>query len=142
MASVEISGMGETILSMEQVAELSGTGVLDEMLEAEAEIVAKQQQSTARSMGVVDTGETARSVTSSSPKEGEDGRECYVYFSGSRTRFGTTTRNSEIAFINEYGKTGQAARPFVQTANAKAESRAVQAAEDVYDSYLRSQGLI
>ena len=36
-----------------------------------------------------------------------------VTFSGSRTRSGKSTRNAEIAFINEYGKRSQQARPFV-----------------------------
>ena len=36
-----------------------------------------------------------------------------ITFSGTRTRGKSKTRNAEIAFINEYGKTGQPARPFM-----------------------------
>ena len=39
-----------------------------------------------------------------------------VTFSGTRTRGRTRTRNAEIAFINEYGKRNQPARPFIRTA--------------------------
>ena len=36
-----------------------------------------------------------------------------ITFSGSRRRGNTTTRNAEIAFVNEYGKRGQQPRPFI-----------------------------
>ena len=64
-----------------------------------------------------------------------------VYPQGSRKRGNTTTSNSEIAFINEFGKHGQPPRPFIQTANEKYADRAVDAAFDVYDEYLRSRNL-
>ena len=39
-----------------------------------------------------------------------------VTFSGSRQRGNTKTRNAEIAFVNEYGRQGQTARPFIRQA--------------------------
>ena len=65
-------------------------------------------------------------ITHSKPKKTETGGYSDVTFSGSRTRGRTKTRNAEIAFINEYGKRGQPARPFIATA---AEQYADQIAE-------------
>lgn len=45
------------------------------------------------------------------------------------------TRLAEIAFINEYGKTNQAARPFIWTANEKSTPAALSAAETVVENY-------
>lgn len=55
-------------------------------------------------------------VTHTKPKQTEDGGVCKVTFSGSRRRGNTTTRNAEIAFLNEYGTDHQEARPFIRQA--------------------------
>ena len=41
-----------------------------------------------------------------------------------------------IAYINEYGKTNQPARPFIATANAKCENEAVEKAASVFPDYI------
>ena len=73
-----------------------------------------------------------------------DGQEISVYPQGSRTRGRykkSTTRNAEIAFVNEYGKRGQKARPFIRDANAESESKMEKAAFRIYDNYLKSKNL-
>ena len=140
MARVEIEGIQQTMVSMAEIAAMPES-VLDEMLEAAADVVVEEQKKQAKAMGVYDTGIMAASITKGAPKASDDGRKIFVYPKGSRTRYGTKTTNAEIAFINEYGKTGQTARPFIRTANAKAEKKAVEAAEKVYDAYLKSKGL-
>ena len=49
-------------------------------------------------------------------------------------------RVAEIAFINEFGKKNQPARPFISQANESNAGAAVDAAADVYDRYLSSKG--
>jgi hypothetical protein len=49
-------------------------------------------------------------------KKTDDGGRKRISFDGTRRRGNTDTRNGEIAFVNEYGKRGQPARPFMRTA--------------------------
>lgn len=67
-------------------------------------------------------------------------RAIYVSPKGTRSD-GNKRRNAEVAFVNEYGKAGQPARPFINTANEKSADAAVEAAAGVYDKYLKSKNL-
>ena len=60
----------------------------------------------------------------------KDGGYLKVTYSGKRLRGKTTTQNSEIAFINEFGKRGQPARPFMKTALDKSADEISQAGAD------------
>lgn len=46
-------------------------------------------------------------------------------------------RNGEIAFINEYGKTNQPARPAIREANEENADQAVEDAADVLDRWIQ-----
>ena len=93
-------------------------------------------------MGVEDTGLTIRAIKKGKVKIKKDGsRVIYIYPSGTRERGEKRIRNAEIAFINEFGKKGQKARPFVRTANEKSAEATTQAAADVYDRFLKSKNL-
>lgn len=101
----------------------------------------------AKSMGVYDSsgrnvgGHVADSIKVSKTYKSADGAVQYVYPKGSRRRNNTTSSNSEIAFINEFGKQGQAPRPFIRTANETSVPAAVEAAEKVYDNFLKTKNL-
>ncbi len=92
-------------------------------------------------MGVYDTGTTAQSITYDKKlKDTKDGKAIYVYPQGTR-RDGNSRRVAEVAFVNEFGKTGQPGRPFINTANEKKADSAVDAAAGVYDRFLKSKNL-
>ena len=140
MAEISTSGLEELLSDMEAIAEIPDATIL-EMLTAEAEVIAPAQAAEARAMGVVDTGTTARSITFDKKlKETKDGKAIYVYPQGSRSD-GSRRRVAEVAFVNEFGKEGQQARPFIGTANARKGDEAVQAAARVYDEFLKSKNL-
>lgn len=89
--------------------------------------------------GEYSTGETAQSISYDKKlKKTADGRAIYVYPKGTR-RHGNKRRAAEVAFVDEFGKHGQPARPFIQTANEKAADRATDAAARVYDDFLKSK---
>lgn len=142
MASMQCPDLAKLITDMGGLASID-TGTLDEMLSAEADVVIEAQKSTARSMGVHDTGKLISSITKTKTYAGKgDTLRCiYVRPEGYRDRGGYTTSNTEIAFINEFGKHGQAARPFIRTANEQAADQAVQAAAKIYDDYLSTKDL-
>lgn len=140
MAEISTSGLEELLSDMEAIAELPDATIL-EMLTAEAEVIAEAQAAEARAMDVVDKGITAGSITFDKKlKTTADGKAIHVHQKGSRSD-GSRRRVEEVAFINEFGKKGQPARPFINTANARKGDEAVQAAAEVYDNFLKSKNL-
>lgn len=140
MANLSTSGLEELLDDLEAIAEIPDETLL-EMLTAEAEIIAEAQTAEAKAMGVYDTGKTAQSITYDKKlKETSDGKCIYVYPKGSRSD-GNKRRVAEVAFINEFGKEGQAARPFIKTANEKKGAEAVEAAALVLDKFHKSKKL-
>lgn len=140
MAEISTSGLEELFADMAAIAEIPDEVIL-EMLTAEAEIIAEAQAAEARAMGVVDKGITAGSITFDKKlKVTKDGKAISVHPKGTRSD-GSRRRVAEVAFVNELGKEGQPARPFIGTANARKGDEAVQAAARVYDEFLKSKNL-
>lgn len=140
MAEISTSGLEELFADMAAIAEIPDEVIL-EMLTAEAEIIAEAQAAEARAMGVVDKGITAGSITFDKKlKVTKDGKAISVHPKGTRSD-GSRRRVAEVAFVNEFGKEGQPARPFIGTANARKGDEAVQAAARVYDEFLKSKNL-
>lgn len=140
MAEISTSGLEELMSDMEKVAELPDAIIL-EMLTAEAEVIAPAQAAEAQAMGVYDKGTTAQSIKYDKKlKDTKDGKAIYVYPQGTRSD-GNRRRVAEVAFINEFGKGGQPARPFINTANEKKADEAVEAASRVYDKFLTDKNL-
>lgn len=142
MANFSTMGLDELERDIAAVAEMPDSVIL-EMLTAEAEIVAAAQAAEARSQlsGRYSTGKTASSVTYDKKlKKSGSGKAVFVYPKGTRS---DRNRRSvgEVAFINEFGKKGQPARPFIQAANEKSAESAVEAAAQVYDKFLKSKNL-
>lgn len=138
MARLSVSGLDDLMLSMEEIASIPDD-VAKEMLEAEAEIVEEAQIAYGMSMGVYRIGETLRSIRKGKMKRGKSGeRLLYVSPQGTNDR---GERNATVAFVNEFGKRGQPARPFIGTANETAATPAVEAAAEVYDEWLKSKDL-
>ena len=117
--------------------------VIDGILDAEAEVItaAQREEIEKQWRGPHSLGISSKSIKKGKAKKDKDGRSLSVYPQGTRKRGGQTTRNAEIAFINEYGKRGQPARPAISTANMKKEKEATDAGERVYNQFLDSRNL-
>ena len=119
--------------------------VIEGILEAEADVILPAQRAEIEKQWNgpknFSTGMSAKSIKKGKVKKDRDGRSLSIYPKGTRKRGGRTTRNAEIAFINEYGKRGQPARPAISTANMKKEKEATDAGERVYNQFLDSRNL-
>ena len=118
MATVKLEGFSELDRMFAELGDVP-FDVTSEALLAMAAEGEKAVRSTGSAMGVRDPESNVHildKITHTKSKETDDGGVCYVTFSGSRTRGKTRTRNAEIAFINEYGKRNQTARPFIRQA--------------------------
>ncbi len=138
MAKLSVNGLDDLMLSLEEITAIPDD-VAAAMLDAEAQVVVEAQIAQGMAMGVYRTGDTLRSIRRGKMKRARDGsRAVHVTPQGVNDR---GVRNAEAAFINEYGKRGQPARPFIATANAAAADPAVEEAARIYNEFLRSKNL-
>lgn len=169
MANIDFHGLDELRLSIQQVAELPDE-VVDEMLNAAADITVEAQRAEAEKLGMYagrtthnntrdtsatnflrgqaksySTGATARSIKKGKVKTNAYGtRVLYITPTGSRTRGKKNPkkiRNAEIAFLNEYGTRTINARGFIRKANELSAAEATAAQAAVYDRFLKSKNL-
>ena len=139
MAKFEVNGLDALIGDLGALAQLPDS-VAEDILTAEADIVEAEQRIAARDMlkGPYSTGKTASAIKRTKIKKTKDGKSLTIYPQGKREK---GKRSAEVAFIDEYGKKGQPARPFIRTANERAEPKAAQAGETVYGAFLDRHGL-
>lgn len=139
MGRLTVSGLDGLIGDFGDLAKLPGF-VTDDILDAEADVIEAAQREEAAKMwkGPYETGTTAQSIKKGKITKTALGKSITVAPKGVNSR---GTRNAEVAFVNEYGKQNQPARPAIRTANEKKEKEAVEAGEKVYHAYLDSKKL-
>ena len=140
MPEISFSGLDSLELSMKEIAEIPDN-VKDEMLQAQAAVVVPVMRARAQAYGLKDTGLMIDSIKPGKPKKTKTGRALYVTPQGKRRRGQKDTRNTEIAFIGEYGTKKVRARPFMREAVEATAEQAEQAALQVYDRWLKSKNL-
>lgn len=140
MAEFGVTGLNELMLSMQEIAQIPDD-VVDEILNAQADVTVEAQKAAGRQLGVEDTGITLQKLKKGRVKLRKGQRVLYITPTGSRKRGKTRTRNAEIAFINEFGKKGQKARPFIKLGNEKSAEAATAAGFRVYNRWLESKNL-
>ena len=138
MARIEFSGIGEMESALSDIAN-DIDGLADEMLNAMGDVVVPAQKRTASAMlkGPYNKGAVMASIQKSRVKRGKGGKVMFIEFVG--TQHGEDL--STIAYINEYGKTNQPARPFIMTANEQSEVEAVEKAASVLFNHYKGKGL-
>lgn len=139
MARIEFSGItelqgifGELHDDLDEVA--------DDMLETMGDVVMRTQRITAHTMlqGRFNRGAVESGIRKSGVKTArKGGKIMFIEFIGKQHGEDVST----IAYINEYGKTNQPARPFIATANAKCENEAVNKAASVLFNHYSRKGL-
>ena len=115
MASLEFNGFDALEDAYLRIADIPWD-VTEQALNAMAEEAAKKIRDSGESMNIRDPESNIHILDRIKPtkaKQTENGGYQQITFSGTRTRNGVKTRNAEIAYINEYGKRGQPARPFM-----------------------------
>lgn len=134
MASFNVSGMPGLERFFDDLM-LGSDEMIDEMLGAMADVVVEAQKRTASTMlqGPFYKGGVAGAVAKGRIKKSRDGRVLPIEFVG--TQHGEDL--ARIAYINEFGKTNQPARPFIATANAQCEGEAVEKAAFVFEKYTK-----
>jgi hypothetical protein len=147
-----LAGAGNEVeVNFARFADEIPVDVIDRMLTAEADIIEPAIVSNAETMlkGPYSTGDTAKAVFRKAPHNykaarGGGQRQVTLTFRGVRRDkyHPNGTRNAEIAFVNEFGGRGNAARPFIQTAIDEKGETAFNSAEKVFDEWLKKEKMI
>lgn len=141
MASLELTGFEDLEDAFRRISEIP-FDVTAEALDAMAQVAAEKIRETGESMGVRDPESDVHILDKIKPRKAKQTKEGgyeMISFTGTRTRHGTKTRNAEIAFINEYGKRGQPARPFIGTAMNRGADQIQEQAEKVIGDWIETE---
>ena len=118
MGKIGVSGSDKLTEAFARIQDIPFS-VTAEALDAMAAVAVEEIRDTGLTMGVRDDDSDVHildHIITKRAKKTDDGGRKRISFDGTRRRGNTDTRNGEIAFINEYGKRGQPARPFMRTA--------------------------
>ena len=141
MASLELLGFDSLEQAVRRIQDMPWS-VKEDALDAMADEAAALIRSTGESMGVRDPESDVHildRIKTNKAKQTQSGGYETITFSGTRTRNGRKTRNAEIAFVNEYGKRNQPARPFIGTAMSKNEDRITDPAEEIIGDWIERE---
>jgi len=135
LAHIRFEGIDELIADLGGIDDLP----VEEMLNASADVVvaAQKQKADVMLQGPYNKGAVKGAIRKGKVRKNKDGAHIKIEFSGTQHN----APISEIAFINEFGKTNQPARPFIATANEESAADAEGAAAAVYDAWLKTKGL-
>lgn len=141
MASLEIQGFDALEAALLRISDVPWE-IMEKSLNAMAAVASDRIRATGESMGVRDPESKVHILDKIKPtkaKKTDDGGVQQITFSGSRTRNGVKTRNAEIAYVNEYGKRSQAARPFILTAMESNADEISDAGEKVFGDWTEKE---
>lgn len=115
--------------------------VKKDMLEAMGEVAVKKTKEVGERHELRDEDNNTANhildkIALSKAKITPEGGKIFVTFKGSRKRGNTTTRNAEIAFINEFGTKKIEATEFVREANEACADEAYAAGFKVFNDWL------
>ena len=136
MARLDLTGFDELCEAFSRMSNVPDEVVSKSLTEME-KVAASKIKASGEAFGIRDEQSSVHildKIKMQKPKKTGTGGYAEVTFTGSRERGKTTTRNAEIAFVNEYGKTKQQARPFVGKAiEANADAIANAGAQVLFD---------
>lgn len=140
MANLKFSGSDQLNEAFSKIHDMPFS-VTEQALDAMAEVAASEIRSTGSYMGVRDEKSDVHildKIVTKKAKKTEDGGRKAITFDGTRSRGrnGIKTRNAEIAFVNEYGKRGQPARPFIRTALEKNSEKISEPGEKIIGDWI------
>lgn len=138
MATLETSGIDELQDIFKSISDWPDN-VKTEALDKMAKVAASKIKSTGESMGVRDPNSSAHildAITTGKPKMTKSGGYADISFKGSRPNGRKRLKNSEIAFIQEYGTRKITARPFIGTAMTKSEKQVADAGAEVLGDWI------
>lgn len=141
MASLNFEGLDELLTAFEHIRNIPDD-VFAESLSAMEEIAASEIKASGERYNVRDPESDVHildKISKGKPKRTRDGGKARISFSGNRQRDGTKTSNGYIAFVQEYGRRKQQARPFASEAMDRNSERIVKAGAKIITDWLEHE---
>ena len=133
-----VTGAKELAKALNKVADIP-LDAQEKMVDAMADVVVEAQIYMAATMlqGPYYQGDVASSIKKNKLRRTKSGPYKDIVFKG----MSHGNRIAEIAFVNEYGKKSQPARPFRKTAIITSDKPSLEAGFSAYDKWLKSKGV-
>ena len=138
MIDFSVEGLEGLMADIRRAGEIP-PDVMKAMVAEQADVTEKAMIFNAGTMlqGPYYEGAVAAAVKAGKPRASKSGASVTIKFES--TQHGN--RLGEIAFINEYGKKSQPARPFIKKATTESQDPGAEKARKILDSFLSSKGL-
>lgn len=141
MASFDFDGMDQLEAALGRISGIPDS-VTRDALGAMAAVAQREIKRSGESMGVRDPDSDVHildKITVTKAKITPSGGHQDITFSGTRPRGRKRVRNAEIAFINEYGKRNQAARPFIGRAMSEHDADIADAGGKILGGWIERE---
>lgn len=141
MATLELLGFEDLNDAFKRISDIPAE-ITTAALDAMADVAADKIRASGEAMGVRDPESSVHildKIVTRKAKLTTWGGSEDISFSGTRLRGKTRTRNAEIAFVNEYGKRGQPARPFIGKAMTQNEDQISAPAEKIVGDWIEKE---
>ena len=142
MAGISYDGLDDLLKDLDSIVDIPDE-VLDDMLDAAADVVVRAQKEEIASQGLIDTGELQRSISRGRKYSKDFGRKMDIYPQGTRKNGKKEIKNAEVGFIHEFGAPREKipAKNWMKKANERCADQAVESAAKVYERYLEKHNL-
>lgn len=141
MVELNFEGLDELMTAFENVSKVPDD-VLFKALTEMQDIAASEMKTSGERYKVRDPESDVHildTIKKNKPKRVEDGGKASISFSGSRQRGNKRVSNGYIAFVQEYGKRNQQARPFVSEAINRNSERIVRVGAKIVSDWLTQE---
>lgn len=143
MADFKASGIADLATEMKRLGQLDNGELVEKMLNAGAQVVKTEWENgirkTVKNKDKRSTGELEKSVKVDKKVTLSQGVSSKNIAPSGKDSKGV--RNAEKAYILHYGKSGQAATLFVDEVESKAEEKAVEKMQNVFNEFMKTEGL-
>lgn len=138
MAKLNVTGMEQTIKSMEKMGQNVGP-VVNDMLIAAGEVVAEGWRFSIAQHKHIQTGALFGSIKATPPKTVRGEKTVIVSPTGTdKYNRRKAVRNAEKGFVQNYGRNNMPGSHWADEADEKSASPAIDAMENVWDEFLQS----
>lgn len=141
MVTLNLEGMDELLTAFEHISKVPDDVLFKALSEME-DIAASEIKASGERYRIRDPESNVHildKIKKGKPKRTEDGGSARISFSGSRKRGNKSVSNGYIAFIQEYGKRNQQARPFASEAMNRSSERIVKVGAKTISDWLERE---
>ena len=141
MVTLNFEGLDELMTAFEHISQVPDDVLFKALTEME-DIAANEIKSSGEKYGIRDPESNEHildKIKKDKPKRTKDGVSARISFSGTRQRGNKRVSNGYIAFLQEYGKRNQQARPFASEAMDRNSEKIVKVGAKIITDWIERE---